>query len=139
MKLHPVQVVFPGGKKERNDPNLQMTAAREASEEIGLEPSRLDWLGELPKHQTVTEFVVSPFVAVIEPAQTLTPERYEVEEIFSVPLAHFQSSRFRKEGRDWAGATRYYYTAPYGPYYIWGATARILLNLALIMEHSNAD
>jgi len=139
MKHHPGQVAFPGGKKEQSDPNLQMTAAREAGEEIGLEPSNLQWLGELPKHQTVTGFLVSPFVAVIEQGQTLTPERYEVEEVFSVPLAHFKSSRFRKEGRDWAGAARYYYTIPYGPYYIWGATARILLNLALAMECLDAD
>jgi hypothetical protein len=37
---------------------------------------------------------------------------------------------FRVEGRLWRGQTRHYYVAPYGPYYVWGATARMLRALA---------
>ena len=39
-------------------------------------------------------------------------------------------ANFRIEGRVWQGRRRYYFTVPYGPYYIWGATARILRGLA---------
>ena len=138
MKHHPGQVAFPGGKKDPSDADLQSTAAREACEEIGISAGSINWLGQLPKHQTITGFEVSPFVAVLETGQSLTPEQYEVEEVFTVPLAHFSRSKFRKEGRVWAGATRYYYSVPYGPYYIWGATARILLSLALVLEQTDA-
>jgi hypothetical protein len=54
-----------------------------------------------------------------------------VEEVFSVPLSHIlDPARYVIEGRIWMGQKRRYYTVPYGPYYIWGATARILRGLA---------
>ena len=55
----------------------------------------------------------------------------EVEEVFCVPLSHVTNpDNFFVEGRRWLGQRRHYYTVPYGPYYIWGATARILRGLA---------
>ncbi|MEM1301218.1 MAG: CoA pyrophosphatase, partial [Pseudomonadota bacterium] len=55
----------------------------------------------------------------------------EVEEVFTVPLAHvLRPDNFVIEGRMWQGMKRHYYAVPYGPYYIWGATARILRGLA---------
>ena len=55
----------------------------------------------------------------------------EVEEVFTVPFAHIADpANFRIEGRIWRGARRDYYIAPFGPYYIWGATARMLRALA---------
>ena len=51
--------------------------------------------------------------------------------VFAVPLAHvLDPARFRVEQRRWKGTWRRYYTVPYGPYYIWGATARILRVMA---------
>jgi len=48
-----------------------------------------------------------------------------------VPLAHVTDpTRFRIEGRRWQGRRRHYYVVPWGPYYIWGATARMLRSLA---------
>ena len=59
------------------------------------------------------------------------PEIGEVDEVFAVPLAHLMApANYRVEGRIWLGQRRQYYTVPYGPYYIWGATARILRALA---------
>jgi hypothetical protein len=54
-----------------------------------------------------------------------------VAEVFSVPL-HFLRNlqNFRIEQRNWQGQPRYFYTVPFGPYYIWGATARVLFGLA---------
>ena len=58
-------------------------------------------------------------------------EAGEVDEIFRAPLSHVTDpARFRIEGRRWQGRRRHYFTVPYGPYYIWGATARILRALA---------
>ncbi|MCB2157303.1 MAG: CoA pyrophosphatase, partial [Rhodobacteraceae bacterium] len=59
------------------------------------------------------------------------PEAGEVDEVFAVPLAHLlDPANYRIEGRRWRGQWRRYYAVPYGPYYIWGATARILRALA---------
>jgi hypothetical protein len=79
----------------------------------------------------VTSFQVTPVVAMVTRPFPLRPEPGEVDEVFTVPLSHIADpTRFRVEGRRWRGQKRYYYTVPHGPYYIWGATARMLRGLA---------
>jgi len=137
LKHHPGQIAFPGGKQDPTDPTLVDAALREAEEEVGLARSRVEIIGHLPTHETVTGFVVTPFVGLIDSGEDLVPEAGEVEEIFDVPLSHvIDEANFRIEGRRWQGGRRYYYTVPWGPYYIWGATARILRGLADRMSSS---
>lgn len=131
LKHHPGQVAFPGGKLDDGDASLEAAALREAQEEIGLDPNSVEVLGRLPSHETVTSFVVTPIVALIHSEQAFRPEPGEVDEVFRVPFSHVTDpTRFRIEGRYWRGQRRLYYTVPYGPYYIWGATARMLRGLA---------
>lgn len=127
LKHHPGQIAFPGGKQDPTDATLSDAALREAREEIGLPPVIVDVLGELPPHQTVTGYQVTPVVGLIDGHYDPVPEQGEVSEIFEVPLAHLIDPRnYLIEGRRWQGRRRLYYTVPFGPYYIWGATARIL-------------
>ncbi|MEX0328208.1 MAG: CoA pyrophosphatase [Ruegeria sp.] len=131
LKHHPGQIAFPGGKQDEGDRNVAETALREAQEEIGLPPDLPRILGHLPTHETVTSFSMTPVVAVVEHPFDPVPEPGEVEEVFSVPLEHvLNPANYIVESRRWRGERRYYYTVPYGPYYIWGATARILRGLA---------
>ena len=131
LKHHPGQIAFPGGKKDPEDPDLKSTALREASEEIGLRPDMVRIIGRMPSHETVTGFDVTPFVAVIEAEFNPIPEPGEVEEVFEVPMAHvLDPGNYLIQSRRWRGHRRRYYTVPYGPYYIWGATARMLRSLA---------
>lgn len=131
LKHHPGQIAFPGGKQEDDDADVTAAALREAQEEIGLPVGLPDILGQLPQHETVTSFRVTPVVAVLSDAFTPVPEPGEVDEVFSVPLAHLlDPANYIVESRHWRGARRYYYAVPYGPYYVWGATARMLRGLA---------
>ncbi len=131
LKHHPGQVAFPGGKVDATDRDARDAALREAEEEIGLPRERVQILGELPPHRTVTDFIVTPYIGVVEGAFDPIAEAGEVEEVFSVPLAHLLDvSRYQVQSRIWHGQLRRYFAVPYGPYYIWGATARILRGLA---------
>ena len=131
LRNHPGQISFPGGRQEKEDADLVATALREAEEEIGLPADALRVFGALPAHETVTGFLVTPILAEITRDFTPRPDPGEVAEIFAAPLAHVTDpSRFRVERRIWRGTWRNYYIVPWGPYYIWGATARILRGLA---------
>lgn len=131
LKHHPGQIAFPGGKQEETDTNLAQTALREAWEEIALPPENVSVLGELAQHETVTGFRVTPILAQVSQPFDARPEQGEVDEVFSVPLDHvLDVDRFVVQYRYWQGVQRKYYVVPYGPYYIWGATARMLRALA---------
>lgn len=131
LKHHPGQVSFPGGKIEAEDGTPEAAALRESHEEIGLDPGLVQILGRLSPHETVTGFTVTPVLALIRAPFTPVPEAGEVEEVFTVPLDHvLDPARYRIERRRWLGQWRSYYAVPWGPYYIWGATARMLRGLA---------
>lgn len=131
LQHHPGQIALPGGKVDAGDDGPVGAALREAQEEIGLPSAQVEILGELPTHETVTGFSVTPVLALVRGDFTAVPEAGEVDEVFSVPLAHVLTvDRYRIERRRWRGEWRRYYAVPYGPYYIWGATARILRGLA---------
>lgn len=130
LQHHAGQIAFPGGRVEPGDASLAGTALREAEEEIGLDRSFVEVAGYLDAHETVTGFHITPVVAFIRPGFTLTPDPTEVDEAFEVPLAFlFDPANHQEHSRIFKGTTRRYYAMPYGDYYIWGATARILVNL----------
>jgi len=131
LKHHPGQIAFPGGKQDAIDTDITATALREADEEIGLAPSNVAVFGQLPVHETVTGFRVTPVLGQVMNDFTPCPETGEVDEVFEVPFTHLSNpENYVIESRHWRGQRRYYHTVPYGPYYIWGATARMLRGLA---------
>lgn len=127
LKHHPGQIAFPGGKQDEGDHDVVAAALREAWEEIGLPRDSVDVMGTLPAHETVTGFTVTPVIGFIRDTFEIKPEPGEVEEVFAVPLDHvLNADNYIIHSRRWRGTRRHYFTVPYGPYYIWGATARML-------------
>jgi 8-oxo-dGTP pyrophosphatase MutT (NUDIX family) len=132
---HAGQVSFPGGRHEPFDADSTATALREAQEEVGLDPKRVEVLGALPDYLTGTGFRVTPVVALVHPPFSVKADSFEVAEIFEVPLSflmnpsHHEVRVFR-----WEGGERRFFAMPYpradadGDYFIWGATAGMLRN-----------
>jgi 8-oxo-dGTP pyrophosphatase MutT (NUDIX family) len=126
---HAGQISFPGGRAEPDDASPRATALRETAEEIGLAPSHVEILGDLTDYTTVTGYRVTPVVGLVASPFDLKLDDFEVAEVFEVPLAflldpaNHQRNLLMHDGRE-----RHYYAMPYGPYYIWGATAGMLMN-----------
>jgi 8-oxo-dGTP pyrophosphatase MutT (NUDIX family) len=131
LRHHPGQIAFAGGKVDGDDHDEIATALREAREEIGLPSEIVDVLGVLPPHETVTGFLVTPVLAMVHEPFTVIPEPGEVAEVFMPPFDFVTDpDNFSIQWRMWRGQRRQYYTVPWGAYYIWGATARMLRALS---------
>jgi len=130
LRSHSGQVSFPGGRAEPEDASPELTALREAEEEIGLPAERVEIVARLPDYLTRTGFRVTPVVGLLTPALELAPDSREVEEVFEVPLAFLLDARNHlRETRELRGETVGYYVIQYGKRRIWGATAGMLVNL----------
>ena len=127
LKHHPGQIAFPGGKQDKGDVDVIAASLRKAHEEIGLPPDHVEVLGTLPSHETVTSFDVTPVIGFVHRPFNILPEPGEVDEVFTVPLDHvLNRDNYLVQSRRWRGQMRHYFVVPFGPYYIWGATARML-------------
>ena len=135
LKSHSGQISFPGGRMEDRDPTPEATALRETEEEIGLAGSRIEVLGRLNVRETGTGYRVIPVVGMIVPPLSLVPDEHEVAEIFEVPLAFLTDpANYRFETRVRGNVERQFYAIPYGSHFIWGLTARILVNLGEVLR-----
>jgi len=135
---HAGQISFPGGKIETTDEDAIAAALRETEEETGLSREYVQVLGGLPRYLTATGFAISPITALVEPGFTLSPDTFEVAEVFEVPLSFLTNpANFRLHRAELAdGTTRQYYSAPWNQYFIWGATAAMLLGMCQILSEA---
>jgi 8-oxo-dGTP pyrophosphatase MutT (NUDIX family) len=131
---HAGQISFPGGRCDAEDCTPERTALREAEEEIGISPARIEILGRLPEYRTVTGFTVTPIVGWTEPPLEFRPDPQEVEAVFEVPLAFLlDANNHRHESALFKGRMRKYWAVPYGERFIWGATAGMLVTFHRIV------
>lgn len=127
---HPGQICFPGGRIEASDASPTMAAIREAEEEVGLRPDRLEILGALPEYFSRTGFRVTPVVALVHPPFELQLDAFEVAESFEVPFGFLMDpTNHRQTDTEYQGRPRRVYSMPYGERDIWGTTAAILVSL----------
>ncbi len=131
---HAGQVAFPGGRIDPIDGGVVDTALRETEEEVGLARRHIEVVGRLDTYITRTGFDVTPVVGVVQPPFELELDAFEVAEAFEVPLSLFLDLKNREiQTWEFEGITRYFYVYPYRDYFIWGATAGMLNNLAEIL------
>ncbi|MEN9357035.1 MAG: hypothetical protein RL695_1206 [Pseudomonadota bacterium] len=130
LRDHAGQISFPGGRCETSDASAEATALREAQEEVGLEASQVDILGCLPEYSTATGFTITPVVALVTPPLNLKLDDFEVADVFEVPFAFLMDSGNHQQHQvEFQGALRAYYAMPWEGYFIWGATAGMLVTL----------
>ena len=131
---HAGQVSFPGGRCEADDPSPVHTALRETEEEIGLDPARIEVLGLLPEYRTGTGFTVTPVVGLVRPPFELNLDSFEVAEVFETPLAFLlDPANHQRHSMEIGGVRRHYYAMPYEGYFIWGATAGMVVSLQRLL------
>jgi 8-oxo-dGTP pyrophosphatase MutT (NUDIX family) len=132
---HPGQISFPGGRVEAADTSPIDTALRETEEEIGLHRRHIELIGTLPDYLTGTGFRVTPVVGVVTPPFELTLDAFEVAEAFEVPLSHFLDPANHEEHSIMhEGRLRRFQAMPYQGYFIWGATAGIIMSLYRVLR-----
>lgn len=137
---HAGQISFPGGRTEPGDASSAETALRETAEEIGLEASRVEVLGELSQYVTVTGYRVTPVVGLVVPPVELKLDEFEVAEAFEVPLEFLiDPENHQRNSIVFEGGARHYYAVPYGKHYIWGATAGMLMNFYVYLTDLGAN
>lgn len=130
LRDHAGQISFPGGRIEAGDAGAVEAALREAEEEVGLSAAQVEVVGYLPEYRTGTGFTVTPVVGFVSPPLSLSPDPFEVAEVFEVPLAFLlDPMNHHRHEIHWRGRKRRYYAMPYGERFIWGATAGMIVSL----------
>lgn len=131
---HAGQISFPGGRCDAEDCDPEHTALREAREEVGVAPERVEILGRMPEYRTVTGYAITPVVGWAEPPLAYQPDPREVADVFEVPLSFLlDAANHRHESAFFRGRMRRYWAMPYGERFIWGATAGMLVTFHRLM------
>ena len=131
--VHAGQISFPGGRLEAGE-GPEAAALRETEEEVGLPATHVRIVGRLDTYVTGTGFEVVPVVGGVRPPYPVEPDSFEVAEVFEVPLGFFLAPGSRqRHSRQFEGRQRHFYAFPYEDYFIWGATAGMLVNLADVL------
>jgi 8-oxo-dGTP pyrophosphatase MutT (NUDIX family) len=156
LRKQPGDISFPGGRVDAEESPLQ-AALRETREELGIDPSKIEVIGELSPLVTSPSFVIYPYVATID-YDVLQPSynREEVEEVFTIPIKWFLNYKpyshlvqlkivpppdfpFEKivNGKEYKWRTREMeeWFFDYEQYTIWGLTARILKHFIEILKN----
>lgn len=132
---HPGQISFPGGHVDAVDESPEACALRETEEEVGIPPENIEIIGRLTSYVTRTGFHVVPIVALIDSGYPLDPDDHEVAEVFEVPLSFLlDRTNHRKCSKVFLGKQRYFWSMPYGDFFIWGATAGMIRNFCDIVK-----
>lgn len=126
---HAGQISFPGGRLEEEDRNVEYCALRETEEEVGISSKNIQVIGSLSElYVFVSNYLVYPFVGVLDHYPVFVPNKLEVEEVLEIPLEYLLDSSIRKR-KDIAVRGHILKDVPYfdlNGKVLWGATAMML-------------
>jgi 8-oxo-dGTP pyrophosphatase MutT (NUDIX family) len=140
VRYHKGEISFPGGVFDEKDLELQRTALREASEEIGLKENDVQIIGVLDDIITVTQFIVTPFVGLFPYPYPFKLSPVEIAELIEVPLSALLDEDCFSEREIIRGTSKEVVNAyQYENHVIWGATARILRQFLDLISHPSEE
>lgn len=130
LSSHRGQIAFPGGRRDDTDPSAAANALREAQEEVGLDPARVEVIGYLDDYPTISRYLVTPVVGLVDGPFTPAPDPSEVAEVFELPLqVVVDPASYERKSLSRGGLVVPYYELNWGDYRVWGVTAGILFDL----------
>lgn len=133
---HSAQISFPGGKKEKNDLNLEQTALRETFEEVGINPKDIEILKQMTDaYIPPSNFLVTPYIAVSNSTPLFKPNN-EVETLIEVKLADLLDEK-NVVIKNMTTSYMKNIDVPcfkLNNYIVWGATAMILSEIKQIFK-----
>lgn len=134
---HSGQISFPGGQKEPNDIDFVHTSLRETQEEIGVEPSDVQVLGQLSSiYVFASNFYVQPVVGYLPYNPKLELQASEVQYTIQTPINQLLSPETIQQKDFKMGP----FNAKNMPYYnlngevLWGATAMITSEFLAVLD-----
>jgi 8-oxo-dGTP pyrophosphatase MutT (NUDIX family) len=134
MRDHAGQVSLPGGAIDPGESSRE-AAVRELNEELGVDPSTIDVLGELsPVYVFVTRYLVAPLVAITDRRPEFHASPREVAELIEAPIERLAEPASRR--RRAIVRRGLSFTTPeivIGRHSIWGATNIILGELLSVL------
>ena len=135
LSTHAGQIAFPGGKQDAEDADHAACAVRETTEELGIEPAAIEVLGLLDDVPTPTRFMITPVVARLRGPLAMAPNPAEVASVFAAELAALREpERYTSNGtRTFLGISYEMHEYRWEPHRIWGATARMVYQLMLLV------
>jgi len=129
---HKGQVSFPGGTVEAQDTGPITTALREASEEINIDPAKVRISGFLPDVISLTNYVITPVVGLMDSMEDIRIRSDEVVDIFAIPvsfLADESNTYFEKRALPTGVTVEVPFYKKYNDRQVWGITAEITMEL----------
>ena len=136
LKVHAGEIAFPGGKWCAKDKDLLETAIRETKEELCLDVSKKDVVGQLDNVITLnSKYKITAFIAILETIPSLKANS-EVESILHIPLVSFLNT-MAEDNHPEHRSIKEMYTFRFEKYNVWGASARMLKQINVLLSKKN--
>ena len=130
LRSHPGEICFPGGRRDDSDKTLFDTALRELQEELDIQPERIHLQKKLQTRPTLTGFIIHPRLASIDTVEPYKLNEAEVVALLRLPMTEVRNPANYKqimvERRGFKIRTIQFINYNYK---VWGATARIMMQL----------